>query len=355
MRVFDISRTQYKIADFLSWQVSGGLDLTPPFQRRSVWKPGAKSFLLDTVVRGLPTPIIFLRERIELKNLSTVREVVDGQQRLRTLLSFVSPSSVHDYDVKRDGVTMSRTHNPELAGRSFDQLADEYQHRFLNYQFSVHVLPSTVDDREVLMIFSRLNSTGVQLNKQELRNAEWFGEFKTQMYELALEQLDRWRGWHLLDDDAIARMKEAEITSDIAVMMLSGYGGKSQAAIDTAYKDNDEVFLQADVVSRRFRRVLDAVDELVGDQMEQTPYRTENWFIPLFFVLYETLWPGVSIDRNEAPKRLPSGFSRRLTDAAERLGFSELPAEVQDATRGAATDTTRRRIRFGYLSELVNG
>ena len=172
--------------------------MTPPFQRRSVWRPGAKSFLLDTIVRGLPTPIIFLRDRIELKTLSGVREVVDGQQRLRTILCYVAPKLVKDYKPSRDEVTMRSTHNRELAGKSFQQLDEEFQHRFLNYQFSTHVLPSTVDDREVLMIFSRFNSTGTQLNNQELRNAEWFGEFKTLMYSLSLEQLDRWRSWKLL-------------------------------------------------------------------------------------------------------------------------------------------------------------
>ena len=356
MQTYDITRTQYKVADFVSWQQSGALDLQPEFQRRSIWKPGAKSYLLDTVVRGLPTPIIFLRERIELRDLATVREVVDGQQRLRTLLGFIAPSLLADYDPARDGVTIRRTHNPELAGRSFDQLADEHKHRFLNYEFSTHVLPSNVDDREILMIFSRLNSTGTQLSKQELRNAAWFGEFKTLMYSLALEQLDRWRGWNLLKDDEIARMKEAELTSDIVVMMINGYGGKSQPVIDRAYEEYDDEFPFADVVARRFRRVMDAIDELFGGEIGKTPLRTENWFIPLYFVLYRMLWPTAAIDNNVGPKRLQTSLGRSLMQAADVLRRqSELPQDVQDASRGAATDAARRTVRLNYLASLLEG
>jgi hypothetical protein len=45
-----IQKTFYRVGDFVSWQKAGTLELSPAFQRRSVWKPGAKSFLIDTRV-----------------------------------------------------------------------------------------------------------------------------------------------------------------------------------------------------------------------------------------------------------------------------------------------------------------
>src|SRR5438045_2613534 len=74
---WDITRTQYRVSDFLSWQRAKSLVLSPSFQRRPVWKTGAKSYLVDTVVRGLPMPIIFLREqKTDLESLEPKREVV---------------------------------------------------------------------------------------------------------------------------------------------------------------------------------------------------------------------------------------------------------------------------------------
>src|SRR5438067_2182870 len=102
MRVFDIQKTQFKVSDFLGWQRDGSLVLSPSFQRRPVWKPAAKSYFLDTVLRGLPAPVILVRERIELASQKTIREVVDGQQRLRTLFGYIDPGAINDYDSARD-------------------------------------------------------------------------------------------------------------------------------------------------------------------------------------------------------------------------------------------------------------
>jgi len=48
-----IQKTFFKIADFISWQKNGQLKLSPEFQRRAVWKPGAKSYLIDTIVKRI--------------------------------------------------------------------------------------------------------------------------------------------------------------------------------------------------------------------------------------------------------------------------------------------------------------
>ena len=96
-------------------------------------------------------------------------EVVDGQQRLRTVISYIVPDLLDDYDPARDFFTVQKAHNSELANKKFTELAPEIKQRILDYQFSVHVLPSHVDDREVLQIFARMNATGVKLNDQELR------------------------------------------------------------------------------------------------------------------------------------------------------------------------------------------
>jgi hypothetical protein len=185
----NITKTVYKVGDFLSWQRAKFLVLSPSFQRRSVWPAAAKSFFIDTIARGHPIPIVFLREQTNLDTLEPFREVVDGQQRLRTLLTYIEPESLRDYDAERDAFEVKKTHNSELAGKTFKHLPADIRRRILGYEFSVHVLPSDTDDREVLQIFARMNATGVKLNDQELRNARFYGEFKKTSYSLAYEQL----------------------------------------------------------------------------------------------------------------------------------------------------------------------
>ena len=92
-----------------------------------------------------------------------------------------------------------------------------------------------------------------------------------------------------------------------------------------------------------------------GTKIAVTPFRTENWFIPLYFVVYRELWDNVSISDNRGPKRLPRALAGSLLNAAEALADVErLPTEVRDAISGAATDAARRNTRLDlYLTELV--
>ena len=156
MKSFD-SRA-YSINDFLEWDNNKQLELNPRFQRRSVWSDNARSYLMDTIIRGKPIPKIFIRQRINPLTKSTVREVVDGQQRLRTILLYV-----------KDGFQIKKRHNNEYGGYYFSQLSevdDTAQANLLNYEISVDLLVN-MSDAEVLDVFGRLNSYAILLNPQE--------------------------------------------------------------------------------------------------------------------------------------------------------------------------------------------
>ena len=83
----------FSISDIEEWDNKGSLVLAPKFQRREVWNPKARSYLLDTVIRGKPIPKIYMRQRLEPQTKRMIREVVDGQQRLRSVLSFLKDRS----------------------------------------------------------------------------------------------------------------------------------------------------------------------------------------------------------------------------------------------------------------------
>ena len=160
MKSFD-SRT-YSINDFVEWDRQNQLQLNPTFQRRSVWSDKAKSYLMDTIVRGKPIPKFFIRRKLNVTTKTSVREVVDGQQRLRTILSFI-----------KDGFVIAKAHHPELGGLRFSQLPKDVQGQVLGYEIAVDLLIN-LPDPEVLDIFSRLNSYAVILNEQEKLNAQYF-------------------------------------------------------------------------------------------------------------------------------------------------------------------------------------
>ena len=144
MKGFD--STTYSVNDFLEWHERNQLVLSPKFQRRSVWRDAAKSFLIDSILRETPLPKIFIRQLTDIKTRTTIREVVDGQQRLRTILDYIN-----------DGFKVKKVHNPENGEKYFSQLDEDAQSAILTYKFSVDTLIG-VEDGEIMDIFARLNT-----------------------------------------------------------------------------------------------------------------------------------------------------------------------------------------------------
>src|SRR6266581_2528783 len=165
----------YSVRDFEEWQDRGELVLAPKFQRREVWNAKARSYLIDTILRGKPIPKLYMRQSVNPSTRRTTREIVDGQQRLRTVLSFI-----------KDGFKISKAHHEDYAGRYFSELGNKTQGEILKYEFVVDLLQD-MPDNEVYDVFARINTYAEKLKPQELRNAQWFGEFKSSVYLLANE------------------------------------------------------------------------------------------------------------------------------------------------------------------------
>ena len=172
----------FSISDLYDWynQSPTQLVLNPKFQRRAVWSPQSKSYLINTILLGLPLPIFFLRQNTDPITKKTVREVVDGQQRLRAIFDFID-----------NGFQLRKVQNEEYGGRYFSELPPEVRAEFLSYELTVNVLVD-LDDKDVLDIFARLNSYGVKLNSQELINAKYFGYFKHLVYSLVFDFTKYW-------------------------------------------------------------------------------------------------------------------------------------------------------------------
>jgi len=348
MKYAEIQHTDFKVSDFLGWQRNGSLVLSPSFQRRPVWSSGAKSLLIDTVVRGFPMPVIFLRSvPSDVVRLEPNREVVDGQQRIRTLISFVAPELLND-PTPRDIFVVQRNHNRELAGKSFDKLPDDLRQRILDYEFSVHVFPSDTDDREILQIFARMNATGVKLNAQELRNAEYFGQFKDLMYELGAEQLARWHTWGVFSEYQIARMLEVELTSEFALLMLSGVTKREQSAISAAYRRYDDGFPEAKEVAKRFHLVMDFIADRFDVRV--TPFASRVVFYSLFGAVYH-LHFGLNAEVTHVPAKAVSKEAvTRLHWAADQIAEGSAPQGVIDATTRRTTDAGSRLQLISFLT-----
>ncbi|RZA17039.1 MAG: DUF262 domain-containing protein [Proteobacteria bacterium] len=340
IREWDIKRTTFSLADFLSWQKAGSLELSPSFQRRSVWTKAQKSYFVDTVYRGLPVPIIFVRERTDVETLSTIREVVDGQQRLRTMLAFVDPTCLPNA-TDADNFVVQKKHNKDLQGKPFSALSADAKKRILSYQLSTHVLPNDTSDSEVLSIFARMNSTGSKLNDQELRNAEYFGEFKIASYDTAFANLNRWRSWKLFTEQDMARMKEVEFTSLLFIQIMNGLFERTQSIINRFYKLHDDNFRDWDSVVKEFNRVMSSIEDTFGDGIRTTVYSNTAMFLQLFHLIRRLEDAGISLTQARV---------RRISDVGDQIrDRSGLPESVLVALASRFNRLSNQQTVSNYL------
>jgi hypothetical protein len=347
--------TSYSVLDFLKWQTDGTLQLRPPFQRGAVWRPVQKSALIDSVLRGYPIPALFLQDRSEPDTFKRQLVVIDGQQRLRTILSYVDPTSLPDRD-ERDEFSLLAIHDPDRAGQTFAQLAEGDKHQILGTRLNVYIVSAIVPEGEILEVFRRMNTYGARLNRQELRNAKWSGVFKEVSYRLAADAFDYWLKWGLFNRQTIAEMADAEFTSDLLLLVRTGVQATNQDALDKAYKDFDAELPEADSCVQRFHDILGLIDEVFEQGPRVRRLRTKMWTYSLFAVLQDLRYGGPVVETPDAVARDldVEAIKAGALEANRRIEASDLPEDVDRARRGAANDASSRRIRSDFLRDLLD-
>lgn len=347
-----VTKTVFKVGDFVSWAQVGQLDLRPRFQRRPVWKPGAKSYLIDTIVRNLPIPIVFLRDRIKVGSITTQREVIDGQQRLRTILGFINPELISDYDQDHDFFKVSKIHNSKISGKSFHELSVAMQQAIIGYEIPVHIFSADTEDRDVLQIFARLNATGMKLNAQELRNAEYFGAFKSLSYKIAYENLNRWQAWEIFNLASISRMLEVEEVSDLFISMHEGVHAKNKAVLDRYYEEYDEDYPVKAEVERRFEAVMSSIESSIGKRLRNTEFSRQSLFNSLFIAVYHLAFGLESeLDKIKKPRKLPAKFATEIQRLSDEIKSDDISEDLRQSLRGATAHYGTRLERVNFILE----
>lgn len=277
MKQFDARA--YNISDFLEWEATNLLDLSPKFQRRSVWTRQAKSFLIDTILRGKPMPKVLLTQ--DLVGKKNVRTVVDGQQRIRTILEFVA-----------GGFTVLSAHNAEHAGKHFAELDEGVQNAILQYEVGVDLLYN-LSLAEMLDIFARINTYSVTLNTQEKLNAKYLGAFKTTAYELGFSYADYFLGGGVLTEKAVSRMGEAQLASDLLVALVGGV--QTVKNIEKYYRDFEKLEAIPPQITNavdRFRVAMQHIGAIYpASDLKNTNWSRPHWFYTLFTCVAHALDP----------------------------------------------------------------
>lgn len=156
------------VAEFRALDNSGELILQPEYQRQAVWPERAKVSLMETILLGYPIPEIYLSYETSADGEQTA-SVVDGQQRLTSLLEFLNNKfpleGLEDENLRE-----------KFEGVFFRELPEDVRREFFQYRFPIRRL-SNLADEFVREVFARVNRVNMVLTEQELRNALLPGPF----------------------------------------------------------------------------------------------------------------------------------------------------------------------------------
>lgn len=351
-----------QINDVIQWYENDELELSPKYQRNSVWNVKAKSYLIDTIIRGLPIPPIFMRQRIDVTTKKTYREIIDGQQRLRAITEYI-----------QNKFPISKTHNELYGGLRYDDLDEEMQEQILEYDLFVEVI-SEKEDPVIYDMFARLNTNNCVLNKQELRNARYWGEFKVAAYNTAAEYRELFYEHKIFNDKQFSRMLDVEFISSLINIFINGIDTDTASSIDKLYSSYDKDFREFSKIKIKFDNVMQEIKyiyEYLNGNVKC--FTSRLYFYTLFAALTHQLY---GIDHLNI-FRLPEYEADQIEDYREMLlerviqfendyevcvieedEKSDLYYDFQKFAKNHQTRTTNkneRQERIKFLSDYLTG
>lgn len=327
-----IEESKHSIAELLDLYRRKDLVVNEEYQRAPrLWPPAARSYFIDTILAGFPFPKIYIWEKLNKTTMRPIREIVDGQQRMTSIVDFAN-----------DKFQLGKNAG-QFNGKRYSELSDEEKESFLTYTVSIDVIRNA-QRPEILQMFRRMNAYTLPLNDAEKRHSEFFGTFKDWINQL----LDQWGGvladWKILTSRQIVRMEDAEFFAEIAFAMQNGVKSSSNASLRALYEQYDNEFQEA----TEWRAKIDEVFGVITANLSgiQGTYMTKSYaFLSLVVALLHNRWGIPQLAEQTGIE--PSGrFFESAEQAIDGLGALAAAHETKDK------DTVRYRR---YVEACIAG
>jgi hypothetical protein len=161
------------IGEIMNLYRDGEILISPAFQRLFRWDESRKTRFIESLLLGIPIPPIFVFQRED-----GVWELIDGLQRLSTILEFAGMLTLPDGTIAASSVLGGTKFLPSLADKrwepsgqnSTDGIEKTHQLAIKRARIRVEILKQESDPNAKYELFQRLNTGGVELSKQEVRN-----------------------------------------------------------------------------------------------------------------------------------------------------------------------------------------
>ncbi|MER0335905.1 DUF262 domain-containing protein [Vibrio vulnificus] len=160
------------IGELVNLYDDGELDIHPEFQRVYRWSEEQKSKLIESIILGIPLPSIFVAQRKD-----GVWDVVDGLQRISTILSFMGKLKDQEGKIIKPLKLLATKYLPALEGKVWDnphapstEIDSDIKRVFKREKLDIKIIKRESEGDTKFELFQRLNTGGSKLSDQEVRN-----------------------------------------------------------------------------------------------------------------------------------------------------------------------------------------
>lgn len=245
---------EFLISDLIKLIEEDKLDLKPYYQRNDIWSKSDQLDLIDSILKGYPLPSFFIYEKG-----SNLFEMVDGQQRSRTIFRFF---------------------RNEISSKELKIFKDIESDCFLNYKLSVTTISEIKSYKELEEFYVLVNKKGKHLTKPELFKAEFSSTNFLNLVEGLLDYQPLIE-LNIFSESSKVRMNDRDFIEELVAFLIFGIQDKKNI-IEEIYKKDISVS-DSQNFEEKFKKIIDRVfqlDEIVP--ISKTRFKQRNDFYTFF-------------------------------------------------------------------------
>ncbi len=253
--------TSFTIKELMTLIESNRIDLKPYYQRNEIWSKNDQQDLIDSIIKGYPLPNFFIYKKNDFEF-----EMVDGQQRSKTIFKFYSNQIIN------------------ANGKLFEEI-DMF--KFLDYKLSITIITDITSPKELEGFYVLVNKKGKHLTTPELYKAEYASTNFLKLVESLLEY-QSFVDLNIFTDNARTRMNDRDFVEELVAYLKFGIQEK-KIIIETIYSQ-DITIEESGVLEVRFKNVIDKIkilDKILP--ISKTRFKQRNDFYTLFNFIHQNL------------------------------------------------------------------
>lgn len=340
--------TTMTIADYCAAFNRNEVRIDTTYQRSpEVWPPAARSYLIETILKGLPIPKLALHQVTDLRSKQTVKYVIDGQQRSSAIRAFYN-----------NDLRLSRSLElAEAANHTYAELSEGLQDAFLSYLLNFDQFEAAADE-DVREYFRRINSFTAPLNPEEHRHAQFQGPMKWFINSLRGHHGEVLLNLGVLAKRSVVRMADIKLLAEIVHALIYGVTTTNKRSLDSMYRFFDKKAAVDEEEALR-TAIGDAVDEILKwPEIRNTALMKTHVFYSLVLATILVLkgWPSLTYVAEDMGRNISSHVEENLLKLAGALEEPEVFKDYQEFTAAAEERTNvkaQREKRIVWLARAM--